>query len=129
MTSPSGTADNEPAEPPKHVTNIVVQDNAVSSADLLKRLLDIEQQRIDSINRRTDVTLQAIRTNDEADRRQLEFEDRQRSSADEADRRRRSLAQVVVYELGLFGCGDLVASCNGILRRDFATRHSVDDPR
>jgi hypothetical protein len=39
----------------------------------LQSLVDLEKQRIDSFNRRTDVVKYAIETNDAADRRQYEY--------------------------------------------------------
>jgi hypothetical protein len=65
--------------------------------------LQIERQRIDSYNRRTEVASQAVAANNEADKRQFDFQMAKLSSEDAASKRKDSLAQVVVIGLGLFG--------------------------
>ena len=71
--------------------------------DLLRRVLDVERQRIDSTNRRTDVALQAVKASDESDRRQFEFQMEKLHSDERSGVRRDGLARTVVCGVGLFG--------------------------
>jgi len=70
-------------------------------ADTLQQMLNIEQQRIESINRRTDVALQAVKASDESDRRQFEFQMAKLDRDAEADKRRHGLAKMVTLWFGV----------------------------
>jgi hypothetical protein len=57
-------------------------------------LVDLERQRIDSFNRRTDVVRYAIETNDAADRRQYEYQMAELEADTAASRCRHSLSKI-----------------------------------
>lgn len=84
------------------------QQELLPPADLLRRVLEIEQQRIDSTNRRTDVALQAVKASDESDRRQFEYQMEKLHSEERAGVRRDSLAKIVVSGAGVFSAGVVV---------------------
>ncbi|HUB15784.1 MAG TPA: hypothetical protein VMB34_27810, partial [Acetobacteraceae bacterium] len=71
--------------------------------DLLRRVLEVEQQRIESTNRRTDVALQAVKASDESDRRQFEFQMEKLHTDERSGLRRDGLAKTVVLGIGAFG--------------------------
>ncbi len=71
--------------------------------DLLQRVLEVERQRIDSTNRRTDVVLQAVKASDESDRRQFEFQMEKLRSDERVRNERDGLAKAVVFGGGFFG--------------------------
>jgi hypothetical protein len=95
-----------PAEPARPSSE--GRQNDLFPGTLLQQALDVERQRIDSANRRTDVALQAVKASDESDRRQFEFQMEKLHSDDRASIRRDGLAKVVVVGLGIFGVGVVV---------------------
>lgn len=70
---------------------------------LFQQALNVERQRIDSANRRTEVALQAVKASDESDRRQFEFQMEKLHTDDRASLRRDGLAKAVVIGVGIFG--------------------------
>jgi hypothetical protein len=67
----------------------------------LQSLIDLERQRIDSNNRRTEVTRYAIETNDAADQRQFDFQMAKLRSEDHNNERRHSLAANISIYAGV----------------------------
>ncbi len=63
---------------------------------MLQRVLDIEQRRIDSADRRTAVALEAIKASDEANKRQFDFRMAKLQADSEAGRQRHALARQVL---------------------------------
>jgi hypothetical protein len=104
------------AEPQREVSTTIPghvedgrQQELLPPADLLQRVLEVERQRIDSTNRRTDVVLQAVKASDESDRRQFEFQLEKLRSDERMRTRRDNLAKVVVLGGGAFSL------CVGVL--------------
>lgn len=62
----------------------------------LQSLISLEQTRIESFNRRTDVVRYAIETNDAADKRQYEFQMAKLQADNTASRERHRLTQIVM---------------------------------
>ncbi len=92
-----------PLDPAQPSSNQGEKQRDLFPGTLLQQALDVERQRIDSANRRTDVALQAVKASDESDRRQFEFQMEKLRSDDRASIRRDGLAKVVVCGLGVFG--------------------------
>ena len=59
----------------------------------MQGLIDLERQRIESTNRRTEVIRYAIETNDAADKRQFDFQMAKLQNDADASRRRHRLAR------------------------------------
>ena len=70
----------------------------------LERFLDIEEQRIESYNRRTELGHKAIEAQDAADQRQFEYHCKQLDAQDEQSKRQHGLARQVFWGGGGF-CG------------------------
>ncbi len=64
--------------------------------------LQIERERIDSENRKTQVAIQAVAADDEADKRQFEFEMAKLAVEDSASKRRDDFTRLVVMAFGSF---------------------------
>ncbi len=67
----------------------------------LGQLIDLERQRIDSQNRRTDLMLTAIKAQDEADQRQHDFMTKELDARTAADIRRHGMTRGVLMYGGL----------------------------
>jgi hypothetical protein len=63
----------------------------------LQTLIELEKQRIESANRRTDVVRFAIEANDASDKRQFEYRMAELDAGSSARQQRHSLAQKVVF--------------------------------
>ena len=103
--------------------------NSGSSKMQLDRLFDIEEKRIDSHNKRTDVYLKAIDAQNASDQRQYEFSLKELDVQEEIEQRRDKFVQQVfwcggggffalillVLYMVLFGDTDQSRSANNIL--------------
>jgi hypothetical protein len=65
--------------------------------------LQIERQRIDSYNRRSEVASQAVAASNEANKRQFEYQMAKLAAEESASKRKDVLARIVVIGLGIFG--------------------------
>ena len=95
----------------------------------LREMLEVERERIDSQNRRTEVAKQAIEAQDAADKRQYDFHVRRLNSEDSQSIRQHGLARGVFWGGGgffaivsifilvmlFFGDADQAASARSIL--------------
>ena len=71
-----------------------------------KQLIELERQRVDSNNRRTDVALKAIAASDASDKRQYDYHvEKLRQGSDERKERHRSAINIVwaIFALALAG--------------------------
>jgi len=66
----------------------------------LQSLVELERQRIESFNRRTEVVRYAIETNDAADKRQYEYQMAKLAADTSAATRRHALMRTVTYTGG-----------------------------
>ncbi len=74
------------------------------SEEVLKKLISVEQERIESANRRTDVARQMIEANSAADKRQYEYHMARLKSLDEDRLRRHGIAKIIYVGGGSFLC-------------------------
>jgi hypothetical protein len=96
---PTQTDQTAPAQPPAPAGQQPRQlDLFIPPA--LQSLIDLERQRIESTNRRTEVTRFAIETNDAADKRQFDYQMAKLHSEDQATQRRHNLARNVAAYAG-----------------------------
>jgi hypothetical protein len=84
-------------------TALTKHEDSNSVPQQLKILADLEKQRIESYNRRTDVARYAIEMNDAADKRQFEYRMAELEAGRTSSIRRHALAQNVAVGSGLGG--------------------------
>jgi len=87
---------------------VVAQQREESAPQQLRMLVDLEKQRIDSYNRRTDVARYAIEMNDAADKRQFEYRMAELDAGKTSSQRRHTLAKNIAIGAG-FGGGAIIA--------------------
>lgn len=68
-------------------------------------LIEVEKQRIDSVNRRTDLARQAIEASDAADKRQFDYHMARLKTEEESSKRGHELARKIFY----YGGGAILA--------------------
>jgi hypothetical protein len=69
--------------------------------DPIRAMLAIERERIDSMNRRTEIAREAIQLSDVADKRQFDYRMEDLRTRDESDQRRHALASRVLWGGGI----------------------------
>ena len=95
----------EPSEEKRSEGSVTIPDPRQRGLDLpmppaLQSLIDLEKQRIESFNQRTDVVRFAIETNDAADKRQFEYQMAKLDAESDSSNRRHSLMRRVLYTGG-----------------------------
>lgn len=91
---------------PKHDSELVRGneglDRPVTQAQALEQLVDLERQRVESNNRRTDVALKAIAASDAADKRQYEYHvERLRQGSKDRNEQHRAVVKFIWAVLGV----------------------------
>lgn len=107
QTEPERSRSLAPVSPP---AERVEPQQEVYPPDAVQGLLDVERQRIQSYDRRTEVARRAIDASDEADKRHFEFQLAKLDVDKRADERRHRLACWIIGVAGTAGVG-LVALC------------------
>lgn len=85
------------ARPKREDRSVGAGENENEFPPALRSLIELERERIDSANRRTEVVRFAIESNDASDKRQFEFRMAELEAGRASSARRHTLAQKVVF--------------------------------
>jgi hypothetical protein len=97
-TDDPGSPDNDLGDKPANLPEILPPEKkgGGTSADLMQRLLEIEKSRIESADKRTGVMRFFIEKNDEADKRQYDFQIKKLEIDEDSSLRQHKLSLIVL---------------------------------
>jgi hypothetical protein len=103
VTPAENDKDNKSSDLPAKAAKISEKDREQLELfdPIIREMMAVERERIDSVNRRTEIAREAIQMSDVADKRQFDYRMEDLRTRDESDRRRHALASRILWGGGI----------------------------